>query len=324
MSYIERVINLTITLQPRQGSQPLNTPANQNPQFQGTNANTVKIMGGGKASQNGVRISAKVARPGAVSLSTAQIGITNLPLSLINQLGTLGTPYIYLVGPNTITVEAGDTSGPLSTIFSGTITNAFGDFTGAPDGVFNISAKSLGVQAVSPAPTASFNGTVSVADVMAGFAKQAGLGFVNNGVTAQLASPYFHGSIVDQIKAIATHAGVSWTVDDTKNTLYIWPKNGSRTPTGTQLPIIAPPPKGGMVGYPTYTATGLKLKTLYESDIGYGTQVQVQSSLTQANGTWTVTYLDYDLECQAQNGPWFTNLEVVAPQQFLTVPQPNT
>ncbi len=314
MSFVERVIVITVTLQARQGLPSRGVPANSNPTFAGTNSNTVRIFGGGGAAgKNGVRIAARVTRPGGVSLGQADVRIYNLPLNLINQLGTLGYPYIYMVGPNTITIEAGNEGSTLHTLFQGTIFSAYADLVGTPESVFNISAQALGLQAAAPAPAASFQGPVDVATVMQGFAAQAGLKFVNNGVTAQLSNPYFSGSLRDQIRAIALHAGIAWAVDDTTNTLIIWPKNGNVTAPGAQIPLIAPPPKGRMIGYPTYTEQGLRLKTEYTATIGYGTQVRVESSLQQANGIWTVFYLDYDLECQAENGPWFTNLEVAAP-----------
>src|SRR6202453_3970204 len=90
MSYAERSLYFTITLQPSQGNAARNVPANPNPTFQGTNSNTAKITCGAPAAQNGIRASAKVTRPGLPGLSMADVRLINLPLSLINQLGTLG------------------------------------------------------------------------------------------------------------------------------------------------------------------------------------------------------------------------------------------
>src|SRR5579863_8409455 len=108
MSFVERQIVITITLQARQGVPEQGIAANPNPTFQGTNSNTVKIQGGGKASQNGLRIATKITRSGAPGFSEATVQIHNLPLSLINQLGTLGVPYLQAIGGNTITIAAGD------------------------------------------------------------------------------------------------------------------------------------------------------------------------------------------------------------------------
>jgi hypothetical protein len=311
MSYVERQIIVTITLQSRAGVP--GQPASTNPTFAGTDSNTVKIQGGGAASQNGVRISAKITRPGGVALGQADVRIYNLPLALINQLGTLGYPYVFMVGLNTITIEAGNVGKTPQVLFNGVIFSAYADFSGMPECVFNIAAAAEGLNAAKPATAVGYNGSTTIVDLMQNLATQAELKFVNNGVSGSLSNPYLSGSLRDQLRMIARHTGVAWKVDDVTGTLVIAPKNGNFNIPVTQIPLIAPPPKGTLVGYPAYTAQGLKLRTEFTADVGYGTQVQVESSLEQANGTWTIYYMDYDLECQAPNGPWFTNLEVAAP-----------
>jgi hypothetical protein len=63
----------------------------------------------------------------------------------------------------------------------------------------------------------------------------------------------------------ATAAGINASVIN--GTLAIWPKFGSR---GGQIPLIAPPPKGGMIGYPVFNELGVMLRTLYNPTIGLG------------------------------------------------------
>lgn len=327
MSFVERQIILTITLQARQGAPTKNLEANPNPTFSGTNSNTVRIAGGGFAAQNGLRISAKITKPGAPGLGEAIVQIYNLPLSLINQLSTLGVPYIYQVGANTITIEAGDAGAQPTKLFTGTINSAYADFSGIPDSVFNISAQALGALGAAPALPASFQGSKSVSDILANLAAQAGLTFINNlpaSSTPFISNSYLSGSLVNQIRSVAEHGGVAWDVDEAKGTLTIGPKNGSLSAPGAPVPIIGPPPTGKMVGYPAYTQQGIKVRTEFDATIGYGTTVQIKdSSVQNANGTWIIYYLDYDLECQAPNGPWFTNLEMAAPG-YPVLPQQST
>jgi hypothetical protein len=75
-----------------------------------------------------------------------------------------------------------------------------------------------------------------------------------------------------------------------------------------------------MVGYPRYTANGISFETLFNPAIGYGQQVELKSILDPACGTFVVYYLDYDLECQAPDGPWFTHVKATAPK-FFVLPQ---
>ncbi len=316
MSYVERQIIVTITLQARQGLPTKGVAADPNPTFQGTNSNTVKLTGGGPATKNGLRISAQITRPGAPGLGEANIQIYNLPLSLINQIGTLGVPYVYMVGANSITIEAGDANTQPTTLFKGTINSAYADFSVVPDSIFNISAQAISLFGAAPAPAIGYAGAKSVGTLFQTLATQAGLTLFNNfpnGVTPVLSNPYLSGSIRDQIRSLAQHSGVAWNVDDVKGILTIWPKNTSALPPGTKVPVLAPPPNGNMVGYPSYTQQGIKVRAEFNTAIEYGTTVEVRSSLTQANGNWIVYYLDYDLECQTPDGPWFINLEMGAP-----------
>ncbi len=314
MAYVERQIKLTITLQARQGLPSMGVAPNANPTFQGTTGNTVKILGGGTAAQNGLRISVKMANAGPPSFTNASIQIYNLPLSLINQLSTLGTQLLPAVGNNSIIVEAGNAGAALSTLLVGNINSAWADFTGAPDSVFNISAQVLGALGPAPAPAIGYSGPRAVGDLLTDLAKQAGLTLVNkfsSGVTPPLYGPYLSGSLLDQIRLITDHSGISWKVDDVTQTLVIGPTLSSLTSPGEAIPIISPPPEGNMIGYPSYTQAGVKVKTEFTTAIGYGTTVQVKNSqLTNANKQWIVFYLDYDLECQTPNGPWFTNIEM--------------
>lgn len=323
MSFVERQIVVTITLQTKQGAPAKGVAADPNPTFSGPNTNTVTIKGGGTAAQNGLRISAKITRAGAPGFGEASIQIFNLPLNIINKVSTLGVPFIFMVGTNTITIEAGDANATPTKIFSGTINQAWADYQAGSDSIFNITAQSLNFFGVAPGEARGYNGDRAASDLFASVASQAGLTLVNRlgSTNPILSNQYLSGSIRDQIRNLAQAAGVSWVVDDVKNQLIIWPKNGSNTPPDAKIPIIAPPPHGCLVGYPGYTQNGVKATIEFNSDIVYGSTVRIQGSqLEAANGDWVVYYLDYDLECQNPGGPWFTNLELGKPG-FAILPQ---
>ena len=300
MSYVERAIDLTITLQP--------TSTQPNPTFNGTTSNQVKILGGGSVARNGRRISARITKAGGASLGQAEIRIYNLPLSVMNQLSTLGTPLIYQVGRNTVVVEAGDDIDGMAVIFQGTINTAFATFDESGNATFSITAQVGELNAAASTDATSFNGTAAVATIMASLAQRGSYNFVNNGVTVSLAYPYFSGSILDQIKTCAAAGGVQWFIDDTTNTLHIWPTGGNRDGLIPEVSAAT-----GMVGYPSYTSNGISVRTLYNPSIGFGAKISLKSILTPAEKIWVVYYLDYDLECQEPGGPWFTNLEAVEP-----------
>jgi hypothetical protein len=68
-----------------------------------------------------------------------------------------------------------------------------------------------------------------------------------------------------------------------------------------------------MIGYPTYTAYGIMLRSLYDPTIGFGQKIQVQSSVL-TTGEWAVYGLSHHLESQTPNGKWETEILAYNPK----------
>lgn len=257
---------------------------------------------------DGLRMSANIANAGGLSDGTLDLTIYGMTRSMMNQLSTLGMQ-INLVPKNPITLTAG-TAGKMATAFNGYIIAAYADYNASPEVAFHIIAHTLGAFAAAPADATSFQGTTDVATIMSGFASQMGMRFENNGVTTKLSNPYFSGSLRDQAQACVKAAGISWNSGEL-GTLAIWPKNTSRN--NGQIPLIAPPPKGSMIGYPTYTAYGIMLRNLYDPTIGLGQKVSVESSVL-TTGEWTVYGLSHQLESETPNGKWESTIMAYNPK----------
>ncbi len=284
MALVQRKINVSFTL---------------------SGGRTFQESGGNVAEFRGLRCSARVSKAGGRSMSTLQISIYGLTLSIMNQLSTLGQKVI-LVPRDSITITAGDDENGMFTVFTGTIKDAYADFSASPQVPFNITANAGLSQAVNNAQVSSFNGSTDVATIMSGLASKMQLTFENNGVSKKLASPYLYGSLRNQAYSAAEAAGISLIIDNGK--LAIWPRNGSR---GGQIPLVSP--DTGLVGYPAYTAEGISLKTIFNPSIVFGGQIKVQSSLTPANKTWAVFSLDYELDSLVPHGSWFCHIGAFNP-----------
>lgn len=285
MALVVRKLRVTITLAAIEG---------QAQTFQNSGgANTVII--------ENLRMSAEVLHAGGPSDGTLDLTIYGLSESTINRLSTLGMQ-INLVPKNAIVLEAGDDQSGMATVFTGYVLAAFGDFNASPDVAFHLSAHTLAPQAVAPAKASSFPGSADVATIMSGFATQLGLKFENSGVNGSLSNAYFSGSTKTQAQACVDAAGISWNHGE-GGILAIWPKNGARE---GQIPLISP--QTGMKGYPTYTAYGIMVETLYNPSIGFGGKVQVKSRLQAASGTWAVYGLGHHLESEMPDGKWFSTV----------------
>lgn len=268
--------------------------------------------GGNNTKLRGFRMSASIENAGGYSDGTMDLTIYGMSRSLMNQLSTLGMQ-INLVPKNPITLLAGENNN-LATAFQGYILSAYADYNASPEVAFHITAHTLGAFAAAPADPTSFPNTVDVATAMAGFASKMGLRFENSGVQAKLPASYFYGSLRQQARTCVKNAGINWNSGE-GGVLAIWPRNGSRN---GQIPVIAPPPTGSMIGYPTYTAYGIMLRNLYDPTFGLGQKVEVRSSVLQT-GQWQIYSMSHELECEMPGGKWETSLSAYNPKNPVPV-----
>jgi hypothetical protein len=138
---------------------------------------------------------------------------------------------------------------------------------------------------------------------MGKLAQQMGLTLENNGVSVKLQNPYYGGSPWTQAVQIARHANIDMYVD--RGTLAITPAGQPRQSGGT--PLIAA--STGMIGYPAFRDAAIIITSLFNPAVQVGGQIQVQSDLTPACGTWYVTHLMYNLEAAMPHGHWFQVME---------------
>jgi len=249
----------------------------------------------------GLRMTADIQNAGGLSDGTLELSIWGMTRSLMNQLATLGIQINFLP-KNSITLTAG-IAGKMSTAFVGYITSAEADFNAMPEPCFHITAHTLGAFAAAPAEATSYQGSASVAEIMSNFATKMGLRFENSGVDVTLKNPVFTGSLRDQARRCIQSSGVLWNNGE-GGVIAIWPRTGSR---GGLIPLLAPPPKGSMIGFPRYNAYGVMVRNLYDPTIGFGQKIKVESSVLTP-GEYVVYGLSHRLACEFPGGPWDTNV----------------
>lgn len=247
-----------------------------------------------------LRMSAELIKAGGETMAQLQLRVFGLPEKIMNQLTTIGYVGMAFKAKNSIQLAAGDDESGMTTIFMGTIYDAWADYNSAPDVAFNVIANTGLAALIKPVDAISFKGSTSVAQIMAGLAQTMGLTFENNGVDVQLSNPYFPGTALMQVRACARAANIYYTVDN--GTLAIWPKLGARAGV---IPLISP--ATGMVGYPALNSNGMTVKTLFNPDIRPGGDVKIESSIPMACGTWHLFDISHSLSSETPDGPWFTS-----------------
>ncbi len=254
---------------------------------------------------SGLRVQAALQQVNGPGLGQASVRIYGLTPSLLKQLSSLNQATMS-TRQNTIILDAGDDVNGMATVFQGQIQVSQIMLNTAPDTTLTIMATAGGLAPVQRVAPSSYPGTADAAVILQNLAFQAKLGFENNGVSVMLATPYFPGDTWAQIKRCAAAANIDYAIDATKNVLVITPKGGKR---GGQIPLISP--QTGMIGYPSYSSgvNGLSVTTLFNPLLRIQGQVQIQSNLEVANGTWSVFNLEHELESEDPGGQWLTRFD---------------
>lgn len=301
-SFSQNILNFTFQLgQNTQNAQPTT--------FAGTSST--------QQSFSGLRARVRIGYAAGPTGSTCDAKIFGLPPTVLNQLTAVAAVQPK-VSRNNVIISAGKSTtgnasaanannspvGGFPVVFGGTIAFSYGDYNQQPEVPLHIIAQAGLSAAVNRAAPASFTGTTSVAQMMRNYAQALGIGFENNGVSAQLTNPYLPGTILQQIYLAAEQSNTMALIVDGGTTLAIWPK-GSYRINATSIPLISA--STGMIGYPSFAQNGLMaVRMLYNPDVLYGGQIQIQSQISQANGKWVVWSIQHILDSLDPNGDWMT------------------
>ena len=234
--------------------------------------------------------------------------------------------HVLAVTRNSIIVEANAGTG-WTTVFAGQIISASPTYERQPDVALHVTGRVLYYESVATTAPTSYTGTTDVATIISGLALRIGAAFENDGVSQSLSNPYFPGTIVDQIKACATHANIALYFD-------YGPAGPASSTAATTLPpiriIIAPKgqprstpvatltAQSGLVSSPTLDSRGwIFTRAYYDASFRFGGTVTISGSiLPRANGTWNILQLTHYLDAVAPDGNWFSDMQLCPPGFF--------
>jgi hypothetical protein len=273
-----------------------------NASFEGTNSNTLKV--------NGLRATANIKGSGLPAFPESDLTIFGLKQADMNALtATQFQPLT--MNRNTVIVEA-DSGQGFSTVFSGQIITSGPDYDGIPQVPLKVQARVLGFDSLNPATPTSYTGATSVANIVGTIASKLGYVLENNGVNVNLSNPYFGGTLVDQLRAVAQQAGIDVYTEG--NVIAICPKGAPRKQQSFTLS-----PTSGLVGYPKldFQRGYVYAKALYNSAFRFGGPVTVQGSdVPLANGSWVIGTITHNLSSLMPNGPWFSDMLLYPPNSL--------
>lgn len=252
---------------------------------------------------SGFRMLAEIGTPGGDSMGQCTLRVFGLRNDLMNKLTTIGPVNTAIRAKNAISLAAGEDDGPMNIAFQGTIIDAWADYNASPDVAFNIVAFAGLDAALKPVDATSYKGSTDVATILSEIAQnEMNLAFENHGVDAKLSSPYLHGGALSKLRAVAQASDICWSIE--RGTLVIWTRQDGRK---TAAPTVSP--DTGMVGYPSLSSKGMTVRMLYNPDIRIGGDINVQSAILMACGSWRVYNLSHSLSCLVPDGPWFSTVD---------------
>lgn len=229
----------------------------------------------------------------------ALIRVWGLTLSEMNQLTKAGLNY--LVRNDKVQVDAGDDQNGMSTVFTGSILEAYPDFGQTAEAAFTVVALGGADVQLRPVTPVTFSGSVSFETAMQQILKPSGFSLENNGVEAVFQSPYYPGGIFNQINRALRSANAFGVLDPMANKIAAWPKQGARS--GDPV-LVAPQTR--MIGYPAFEQQFIRVKQEFAGDRyrGPGKKIRVESQLLAARGTWNLIQVNLNLASELPNGPW--------------------
>ena len=257
--------------------------------------------GGGPGQLTGFRVSATITRNTGPSFAHANIAIYGLPLKTMNSLSRIGRQ-IYGVANNKVTLYAGDSNTGMALAFVGVIQEAYVDANPMPQVAFRITANTAtDYWAVTQqgAKPISKQGSQAVVPMLSQLAQTMGFVFQSNGANVNLRNPYYPGNPLTQALQICRHANLDLWID--KGVMSV-------TPVGqaAQSAAVLISKDTIEVGYPSFRQSGVIVKSTWNPNINVPGNIQIQSDLTPASGTWQVNLVIDEIESLVPHGRWFS------------------
>lgn len=254
----------------------------------------------------GLPVKAAIQRPGFPARDNAKISITGINQEDLEALTFLAFRPMTYAQNNKVSVYAGDEKEGLSLVFMGDIVTSVPNYNAAPDVVLEIDAMAGYYAGLLAVPPYTFKGSIPVSSILQEICQKARFVFVNEGETKSVLNPYLKGSPIQKIITLANNYNLNIVVSG--ETVTLKPSQGDRQ-------VVSVLNKdSGMIGYPDFTANGIRVKSEYLPTVNVGDLIKVESIVPKATGLWSVISVNHSLGAHMDNAPWFTTIEANYPE----------
>lgn len=253
------------------------------------------------------RMDIKVEQGGG-NYGSAKVKIYGVSLDAMNNIARLWLEVLSPSNADTLAIDVwdGDTFVPL---FTGVITWSAVNAQGAPQVALEIEANESMAALNTVAPPYAQDTPVSLEDALSTILADTGLTVEMAEGTPELQAQKVHltGSAGDQVTNLMRYfPEVTWYVNLQR--FIVRPVNG---PLGGDPVTVSK--DTGMVGYPTYSTSGITVSMLFDPRVRPGLTLDIQTVFDFVNRTkWVSSVLQHDLQPNFPGGQWLTHVAAQA------------
>lgn len=224
--------------------------------------------------------------------------IEGIPFDLMNRLSFISS-YSSDDGQNIIdcsrsmvTVQAGVKGNALAAVFNGNISEAYADYSAAPEVTFRVKANDFNILSHDAGEPLNYRTPVHPVTILSDICAHNGITLYDHGgwgPKAEVMFNYLSGTPLSQIQQVvdSVHAQSQLDLNGSINAekrftatlpiLHVWGQYARRGEDVAQesIPIISA--ENGMIGYPRYSPVGCRILSIFRPELTYYSLVNLKS-----------------------------------------------
>jgi hypothetical protein len=244
-------------------------------------------------------------RNGSKQFGNTRVAIYGVPLATMNQIARLQLEPLTPVINDTLQINVLDDSGAFVPFFQGVIMWSAVNASRMPHVALEIEAASGGALTLVSASPYATPGGVTLKDALTAIVAPAGfvVDYADSAPVYQLAQTRVTGAPLDQVGALMRqYPDLTW-----QPILQRLQVRSVNAPISADTIDISA--ETGLMGYPTYSTSGLQFATLFNPKLTPGAALNVQTEFDFVNRTlWVATVLSHTLEPNTPGGQWTTQI----------------
>lgn len=253
------------------------------------------------------RMDIQVAQGGA-QFGNAKVAIYGVPLATMNKIARLWLEVLSPGNTDTLSIDVWDGANFVP-FFSGVITWSAINASGSPQVALEVEANSAMVAMNTVAAPYAQDTPIALQDALTAILEPTGLvvEFADSAPKFQPQRIHVIGTPLQQaITLMGYYPELTWYIN-----LQRFIVRAVNSPLGGDPLLVSK--TAGMIGYPTYSTSGITLAMLFDARVRLGLALDVQTAYDYVNRTkWVASVLQHHLQPNWPGGQWTTQVAAQA------------